>query len=48
MTAISNRFPPVTIEYDKNRKRVTKEFANPHDAKRFYVKKDMAENIPKS
>lgn len=47
MGAISNRFPPVTIEFDKRGRRTTKEFANPHEAKRFYVQKDHAGKNPK-
>ena len=41
MTAISNRLPAVTVEYDwrNTGKRVTKEFEDANAAKKFYAKK---------
>jgi DNA invertase Pin-like site-specific DNA recombinase len=40
MAAISNRFPPVVVEYDCRGTRKQKEFSSSHEAKRFYVAKD--------
>src|SRR5690349_20257714 len=37
--AISNRLPPVRVEYDRNGSRVSKQFANAFEARRFYVAK---------
>lgn len=47
MSAISNRQPPVRVEYDSRGKRVTKEFADANEAKKFYAAKEKAGKHPK-
>ena len=47
MTAISNRQPPVDIEYEKYGKRVRKSFANAHAGRAFYQLKLKAGKNPK-
>ncbi len=44
--AITNRLPEVTVEYDKNGKRVTKHFACAFEARRFYASKLKAGKNP--
>ena len=44
MTAISNRTPPVTVEYDYRGQRVQKTFDDAFAAKRFYVSPSVADN----
>jgi len=46
MAAISNRFPPVSVEYDCRGKRVTKTFSDPYVARRFFIEKDKAGKHP--
>jgi hypothetical protein len=45
--AISNRLPPVAVEYDARGKRVTRQFANAFEARRFYAAKARAGKNPK-
>ena len=44
--AISNRLPAVAVEYDKHGTRTVKQFANAHEAKRFYIAKLKAGKNP--
>jgi hypothetical protein len=39
--------PAVIVEYDSRGKRVRKLFADPYEARRFYVAKDKAGRRPK-
>jgi len=47
MTAISNRMPCVTVEYDYRGQRKAKTFDCAYKARRFYVAKDKAKKNPK-
>lgn len=44
---ISNRTPPVAVEYDARGKRATKQFTDCYAARRFYVAKLKAGKNPK-
>jgi hypothetical protein len=41
------RMPPVAVEYDKCGKRVKKIFADPYEAKSFYIQKVKRFRNPK-
>jgi hypothetical protein len=43
---ISNRLPPVAVEYDSKGQRVTKQFTNAFEARRFYAAKLKAGKRP--
>lgn len=45
--AISNRMPPVAVEYDARDKRATKQFTDAYAARRFFVAKAKQGKNPK-
>jgi hypothetical protein len=46
MPAISDRMPPVAVEFDRAGRRVTKPFDDPYAARQFYVQLDKAGRRP--
>ena len=44
--SISNRMPPVVVEYDCRGERKSKRFSDPYEARRFYAAKFKANKNP--
>ena len=44
---ISDRYPPVTVEYDRHSNRVSRTFENPWEARHFYTAKFKADKHPR-